>query len=90
MSEAGKRKKFVFNTRGKITKKESKELQRTHNNIFDWVQKEKSVLAEKNNFEKKEEVELEVESMEVESMEVETMAGEARKDEEKNESLGSQ
>ena len=86
MSEAGKRKKFVFNTRGKITKKASKELQRTNNNIFDWVQKEKSVVAEKNNFEKKEEVE----SMEVESMEVETMEGEARKDEEKNESLGSQ
>ena len=35
MSEAGKRKRFVFNTRGKITAKESKELKRTHNNIFD-------------------------------------------------------
>ena len=54
MSKAGKRKKFVFNTRGKITKKESKEQQRTHNNIFDWVQKEKRVVAEKDTFEKKE------------------------------------
>ena len=52
MSKAGKRKKFVFNTRGKITNKERKEQQRTHNNIFDWVQKEKRVVAEKDNFEK--------------------------------------
>ena len=42
MSENGKKKKFIFNTRGKITTKESKELKRTHKNIFDWVQKEKS------------------------------------------------
>ena len=35
MRDAGKRKRFVFNTRGKITAKESKELKRTHNNIFD-------------------------------------------------------
>ena len=37
---AGVRKnKFVFNTKGKITKKEVVELKRTHNNIFDWVVK---------------------------------------------------
>ena len=39
--DEGPKKKFIFNTRGKINKKESKELQRTHKNIFDWVQKEK-------------------------------------------------
>ena len=30
-------KKFIFNTKGKITAKERKELQRTHKNIFEWV-----------------------------------------------------
>ena len=68
MSQAGKRKKFIFNTRGKITSKESQELERTHGNIFDWVQKEKRVFAEKHTFEKKEEAEIEVEDMEVDTM----------------------
>ena len=39
--EAAK-KKFIFDTRGKINSKERKELQRTHKNIFEWVQKERS------------------------------------------------
>jgi hypothetical protein len=39
---AGVRKnKFVFNTKEKLTKKEGVELKRTHNNIFDWLAKEK-------------------------------------------------
>ena len=43
-------------------------MQRTHSNIFDWVQKEKKIIAENDTFEKKEEVEVEVESMEVDTM----------------------
>ena len=35
-------------------------MKRTHGNIFDWVQKEKGVVAEKDAFEKKEETEIEV------------------------------
>ena len=54
MSETGKKKRFEFQTRGKITVKESKELKRTHNNIFDWVQKQKKIIKEKDNFEKNE------------------------------------
>ena len=65
MSEIGKRKRFEFQTRGKITAKESKELKRTHNNIFDWVKKQKKVLEEKDNFEKSESVEMETEPMEI-------------------------
>ena len=38
ISEEVWKKKFVFNTKGKLTKKEVVELKRTHkNNIFDWV-----------------------------------------------------
>ena len=32
--DGGAKKKCIFNTKGKINKKESKELQRTHKNIF--------------------------------------------------------
>ena len=59
------KKKFIFNTRGKINNKESKELQRTHGNIFEWVQKEKTKVAEKDTFERREHAEVEVEPMEV-------------------------
>ena len=38
----------MFNTRGRINKKESKELMRTHKNIFDWVKKGKESLKEKS------------------------------------------
>ena len=68
MSENGKKKKFIFNTTGKITTKESKELKRTHTNIFDWAQKDKSKIAEKDNFESEEQAELEVEPMELDIM----------------------
>ena len=38
ISDGVRKKKFVFNTKGKLTKKEVVELKRTHkNNIFDWV-----------------------------------------------------
>ena len=47
ISDKVRKAKFVFNTRGKINKKESKELIRTHKNIFDWVQKGKESLKEK-------------------------------------------
>ena len=59
---------FIFNTRGKINKKESKELQRTHKNIFDWVQKETKKVEEKDCFERKEEIEMRIEPMEVDVM----------------------
>ena len=39
ISDKVRKAKFVLNTRGKINKKESKELMRTHKNIFDWVKK---------------------------------------------------
>ena len=65
MNDGGAKKKFIFNTKGKINKKESKELQRTHKNIFEWVQKEKQNVAEKDIFEKQGEVELEVDPMEI-------------------------
>jgi hypothetical protein len=32
-----KKKSFKFRKRGKLTKKEEKELKRTHSKIFDWV-----------------------------------------------------
>ena len=51
----------MFKTRGKITKEESKELRRTHGNVFDWVKKGKESVKEKIEFEKKEEEELECE-----------------------------
>ena len=51
ISEGVMKKKFVFNTRGKLTKKEVVEMKRTHNNIFDWVAKEKCKVVEKDNFE---------------------------------------
>ena len=68
------KKKFIFNTKGKITKKESKELKKTHMDIFNWVQTEKRKVAEKDSFEKKEEVE------EIEPMEVDTMDRQERLD----------
>ena len=43
----------MFNTKGKLTKKEVVELKRTHNNIFDWVAKEKYKVMEKDSFEQK-------------------------------------
>ena len=39
ISEGVRKKKFVFNTRGELTKKEVVELKRTHNNIFDWLRR---------------------------------------------------
>ena len=60
----------MFNTRGKITIKESKELQRTHANIFDWIKKGKESIKEKERFEEKENSE-ENEPMEVEIVEKE-------------------
>ena len=54
ISEGVRKKKFVFNTRGKLTKKEVVELKRTHtNNIFDWVSKEKCKVLEKDHFEER-------------------------------------
>ena len=34
-----KKKSFEFRKKGKLTKKEEKELERTQTNIFDWVKK---------------------------------------------------
>ena len=70
ISQQVRKTKFVFNKRGRINQKESKELQRTHKNIFDWVRKEKESMKEKDEFEKKESVEND-EPMEVETMEKE-------------------
>ena len=53
---------------GSESQKESEELQRTHRNIFDWVQKEKRKVTEKDTFERLEQVEVEVEPMEVDIM----------------------
>ena len=53
--EAAKKKR-IFNTRGKINSKESKELQRTHKNIFKWVRKERSNIGEKDPFGSREQV----------------------------------
>ena len=51
INDVVRKKKFVFNTKGKPTKKEVVELKRTHNNIFVCVAKEQSKLVEKNRFE---------------------------------------
>ena len=52
ISKEVKKKKFVFNTRGKLKKKEVEELKRTHTyNIFSWVKADKQKLAEMDNFE---------------------------------------
>ena len=64
ISKEVRKKKFVFNTRGKLTKNEIKEIKRTHNNIFDWVSGEKRKEKEKAEFEEKEEAEDE-EAMEI-------------------------
>jgi hypothetical protein len=53
ISDGVRKKKFVFNTKGKLTKKEVVELKRTHGNIFDWVAKEQIKLVEKSKFEEK-------------------------------------
>jgi hypothetical protein len=47
-----KKKKFKFNTRGKLKKKEVEELKRTHtHNIFSWVRAEGQKVAEMDKFE---------------------------------------
>ena len=51
ISDGVRKKKFVFNTKGKLTKKEVVELKRTHNKIFDWVAKEQNKQAEQSKFE---------------------------------------
>ena len=52
ISEDVKKKKFKFNTRGKLSKAEMNEIRRTHkNNIFSWVASERSKVLEMNNFE---------------------------------------
>ena len=57
ISKEVKKNKFAFQTRGKITKKESAELRRTHKNIFDWVLEEKQKVTEKVEFEARVEAE---------------------------------
>ena len=69
VNEKVKKKNFTFKTRGKITPEESKELKRTHGNVFDWVKKSRESLKEKGMFEKKIEDEIECEDMDVETME---------------------
>ena len=68
LSQIGKRKRFEFRTRGKIIAEESTELRRTHHNIFDWVKKQRTVVEEKDIFEKGEELEIEIEPMEIDVM----------------------
>ena len=47
-----KKKKFKFNTRGKLNKAEIEEIRRTHKrNIFSWVKDEKNRVLEMNNSE---------------------------------------
>ena len=53
ISDEVRKKKFVFNSRGKLTKKELVELKKTNSNIFAWVAKEQSKLVEKSKFEEK-------------------------------------
>jgi hypothetical protein len=52
ISDGVRKKKFVFNTRGNLTKGEVVELRRKHSNIFDWAAKEQSKQAEQSRFEK--------------------------------------
>ena len=40
MEDKMKKKSFEFRKRGNLTKKEGKELERTHSNIFDWVRRQ--------------------------------------------------
>ena len=68
MSEIGKKKRFAFQTRGKINAKESKELKGTHNNIFEWVKKQKKIVEETDSFEKNVELEVEIEPIEIDVM----------------------
>ena len=68
LSQIGKRIRFEFRKRGKIIAEESTELRRTHHNIFDWVKKQRTVVEEKDIFEKGEELEIEIEPMEIDVM----------------------
>ena len=60
ISKEVRKKKFVFQKRGKISKKEAVELKRTHHNIFDWVSKENRKEQERSEFEEMEGVEEEI------------------------------
>ena len=51
------KRKFKYNTTGKITKKEFSEIKRTHSNVFDWFKKQNEKQIELENFEKRVEVE---------------------------------
>ena len=77
--QAEKNVKFVFNTKGRITEKESKELSRTQRNIMDWVKQEKSKIREKVTFEEKEQAEVELEQPEVRSTDKEVRMGRIRR-----------
>ena len=45
ISKEVKKKKFIFNTRGKLTKDEQKEMVRTHRGgVFDWFKKPKKII----------------------------------------------
>ena len=65
------KKKFKFNTRGKLRKDEIMELKRTHKkNIFSWLTEEKAKVIEMDTFEEKEntmdrEIQLEVKEMDL-------------------------
>ena len=55
ISKEVQRKKFKFNTRGKLRKDEIQEIKRTHKkNIFSWLEKEKAKVVEMDVFEEKE------------------------------------
>ena len=43
-------------------------MKRTHNNIFDWVKKQKKIIKEKDSFEKNVDLEVEIEPIEIDVM----------------------
>ena len=47
------KRKFKYESKGKITKRELEEIKRTHSNVFNWLGKEKAKLEEKRIFEEK-------------------------------------
>ena len=66
ISNEVRKKKFTFKKGGKLTAKENSEIKRTHKNLFDWINKEKTKIEEKDRFENVEEMEVDSRMMEKE------------------------
>ena len=58
-------KKEVRRVRGKLSKKEKAKYGSTNHNFFDWIKKERVVVAEKETFESVEAEEMEIDDMDV-------------------------